>query len=69
MSDIQFSPEQCRALFSAARRVIQWRDKDEGLIKSLCDYEAVYEERFNEDEVIYEPLRAALALCGWRMEG
>lgn len=64
--DETFTSEQCRALFVAARRVIQWRDKDDGLIEALAEIPAVEERHFDEDGDIYEPLRAALALCGYR---
>lgn len=59
---------QCRALFVAARRIIQWRDRDEGLIEAMAEIPANEEREFSEETDIYGRLRDALAFCGWRAE-
>jgi len=46
----------------ASRRVIQWRDREEGLLDALAEIPAHEERHFDEDRDIYDPLRKALEL-------
>ena len=62
---VTLTPAQSRALYVAARRVIQWHDRDDMLLEALAEIPAVEERYFDEDRDIYEPLRAALAACGY----
>lgn len=58
------TPAAARALYVAARRVVQWRDRDPLLLEALAEIPAIEERYFDEDRDIYDPLRAALVACG-----